>query len=73
MNKKGIGIMPMEIKYLAIALIFYTGFWFVNSSLKDWVLNNWDLTPIHTLGIGFAILFFGIFLIRYKPYQYFIK
>ena len=55
-----------EIKLLSIVLLFYIGFWFVNSSLKEWVVNNWDLTPLHTLGIGLGILMIGLFLVKYR-------
>lgn len=72
-GKKALAILPIEIKYIIIGLIFAMGFWFINSSFKEWIVGNWDLTPMHTLSIGIGILLIGLFLVKYKPYQYFIK
>ena len=72
MNKKGFAIMPRELIFVGIGLLFGLGSWFIFSSFKDFIIEKFGTSPVTNIIIGAVILLFVLFIVKYKPYKYVI-
>ena len=70
MNKKAFAITTMELVRLLIVIIFGIGLWLIYSSIKDWIVETYSMTPLATAFTGLVIVLAVIFIVKYKPHKF---
>lgn len=62
-----------SIKKVLVYLVFGLGAWFIYSSAKDYVVDNWVSSPFTTFLIGLAIITIVLMFYKFKLHNLVLK